>query len=97
VFTAVVSAAVAAAVASTLTVALRDDAPVTQARAAVTPITTSKGGLDIQAILAKVQPSVVAIETSQTTSQGLFQGAGSGIILSSDGLVLTNAHVVGSL
>jgi len=97
VFTAVVSAAVAAAVASTLTVALRDDAPVTQARAAVTPITTSKGGLDIQAILAKVQPSVVAIETSQTTSQGVFQGAGSGIILSSDGLVLTNAHVVGSL
>ncbi|MGQ0830989.1 MAG: S1C family serine protease [Microthrixaceae bacterium] len=97
VLTALISAIVAAAVASSLTVALRDDTPVTQTRPVVTPITTRQGGLDIQAILAKVQPSVVAIETSQTTSQGVFQGAGSGIILSSDGLVVTNAHVVGSL
>jgi putative serine protease PepD len=45
----------------------------------------------------KVQPSVVAIETSQTTSRGVFEGAGSGIVLSADGLVLTNAHVIAGL
>jgi putative serine protease PepD len=55
---------------------------------------TSTGGADIQGILAKVQESVVTIETSQSTSQGVFRGAGSGIVLSEDGLVLTNNHVV---
>jgi putative serine protease PepD len=60
----------------------------------VTPVTTKSGALDIHGILAKVQPSVVTIETNETTVQGEFQGAGSGIILSADGLVLTNAHVV---
>ncbi len=61
------------------------------------PLTAPIGSLDIQGILAKVQPSVVAIETSQTTSRGVFQGAGSGIVLSQDGLILTNAHVIAGL
>ncbi|MFZ6003972.1 MAG: S1C family serine protease [Actinomycetota bacterium] len=80
-----------------MTLALDDDPDPAPARTTVTPVTTAEGALDIQAILTKVQPSVVAIETSQTTSQGVFEGAGSGIVLSRDGLILTNAHVIGSL
>jgi putative serine protease PepD len=56
----------------------------------------SAGSPDIEAILAKVQRSVVALETSTTTGRGVFSGAGSGIVISEDGLILTNAHVVGS-
>jgi S1-C subfamily serine protease len=46
--------------------------------------------LDIQAVLAKVQPAVVAIGVEGT--QG--RGAGTGIILTGDGEVLTNNHVI---
>jgi putative serine protease PepD len=51
---------------------------------------------DIQAILAKIQPAVVTIRT-QAYQRGDFfpsQGAGSGSIISADGEVMTNAHVV---
>jgi putative serine protease PepD len=58
--------------------------------------TDGSGDPDIRAILTKVQRSVVAIETSTATTRGVFSGAGSGIVISEDGLVLTNAHVVGS-
>ena len=47
-------------------------------------------GLDIRAILEKVGPSVVSIHTGSRDGDA----AGSGIVLSEDGLVLTNAHVV---
>ena len=46
--------------------------------------------LDIQAVLAKIQPAVVAIGVAG--SQG--RGAGTGIILTADGEVLTNNHVI---
>jgi putative serine protease PepD len=46
--------------------------------------------LDIQGVLAKVQPAVVAVGVSG--SQGM--GAGTGVILTADGEVLTNNHVV---
>ena len=44
----------------------------------------------VEAVAAQVLPSVVSIEVS--TPQG--GGEGSGIVLSSDGLILTNNHVV---
>jgi S1-C subfamily serine protease len=46
--------------------------------------------LDIQGVLAKVQPAVVAIGTAGFGGAG----AGTGMLLTADGEVLTNAHVV---
>jgi putative serine protease PepD len=52
-------------------------------------------GLDIQGLLAKAQPSVVTIHTDESSSStGQTGGAGTGVIVSADGDVLTNAHVV---
>ncbi len=48
-------------------------------------------GLDIHTLIAKVSPSVVSIEIKQ---QGRAVSAGSGVVVSSNGLVITNAHVV---
>jgi S1-C subfamily serine protease len=50
--------------------------------------------LDVAQVVAKVEPAVVSIQAS--TNQGPFSStaAGSGIILTSGGEVLTNAHVV---
>ena len=94
---ALAGALVAAVVSFGIGAALDDDGSSSSRRADVTPVTTSTGALDIGAILKKVQPSVVAIQTSETTARGVFSGAGSGIVLSADGLILTNAHVVGGL
>ena len=52
--------------------------------------TTSGESLDVRSLLDKVGPSVVSIHTG--TRDG--DAAGSGVVLSEDGLVLTNAHVV---
>ena len=51
---------------------------------------------DVQGILAKVQPGVVYVHTQASRGGRFFpvEGAGTGIILSADGEVLTNAHVV---
>jgi S1-C subfamily serine protease len=55
---------------------------------------------DIAAVLAQVEPAVVAISTTGFASDGFFnivprEGAGTGMVVSAGGEVLTNAHVVG--
>ncbi|MDQ6727011.1 MAG: trypsin-like peptidase domain-containing protein [Actinomycetota bacterium] len=51
---------------------------------------------DVQSILAKVQPGVVYVHTQASVGGRFFPttGAGTGVILSAAGEVLTNAHVV---
>jgi serine protease Do len=56
---------------------------------------------DIQGVLSKVEPAVVSVRTEAFQRGGLFfndvqrvRGAGTGQILTSDGDVLTNSHVV---
>ena len=51
---------------------------------------------DVQGVLAKVEPGVVFVRTQASRSGRFFpeSGAGTGMILTADGQVLTNAHVV---
>jgi S1-C subfamily serine protease len=57
-------------------------------------LTLRDGALNVQGVLGVVSPSVVSIETNAETLRGVFGGAGSGIVVDTNGLILTNAHVV---
>ncbi|MBW4716344.1 S1C family serine protease [Saccharothrix obliqua] len=57
-----------------------------RAPVAASPIAASPAGLDVSAVAARVLPSVVQVDVGS--------GLGSGVVLSADGLVLTNNHVV---
>jgi S1-C subfamily serine protease len=74
--------------------ALVDDNGDAQRIVARPPVSTPDGVMDIQAILDQVEESVVTIETNVNAQGGVFSGAGTGIVLSADGVIMTNAHVI---
>jgi serine protease Do len=72
---------------------------VPQGDAKTTNTAAGSTGLDVAAIAAKTQDSVVAISTEALAGNGRFTqmvatGAGSGVILSADGYIVTNNHVI---
>jgi putative serine protease PepD len=87
---ALVGALVAGAV-SAVVLSSDDDGDPAAARP---PVLTPDGAMDIRAILERVEESVVTIETSVNSQGGVFEGAGTGVVLSADGLIMTNAHVI---
>jgi len=93
-----VGALVAAAVAGGIVAATDEDSP--QSQAVITRESSRLAGenLEVSAVLDAVEHGVVSIkvEGPQVTplGTGAFEAAGSGMVIDSTGLVLTNAHVV---
>lgn len=61
-------------------------------------LTITQKEADLTELVKKSSPTVVSIVTTQVSGQGFFQqeveGAGTGIVISKDGYILTNKHVI---
>src|SRR5207248_3353716 len=97
---AAVGAVVGALVAGLVVAAVKDNRSTPGRTLAFSPNTSKivRTG-DVQSILAKIEPAVVSIRT-RTLSLGDFlkpvpgEGAGTGFVIGSDGVIVTNNHVV---
>lgn len=95
--TAALCAALSAGVAYGTVQLTQDDPTVTTVTAANGGSVTDSGGAsyDIYSLLDRVEPAVTAIELGSRDGQTVTPvAAGSGVVISADGLMLTNAHVV---
>jgi len=52
------------------------------------------GALDVGAIVDRIGPSVVTIDSTSDSEFGSGRSTGTGVVITSDGEILTNAHVV---
>ncbi len=59
------------------------------------PVITAEGRLATSEIARRVGPTVVGVIQYTNTGGQMAMGSGSGIIISGDGYIVTNAHVVG--
>jgi len=60
----------------------------------ITSSSSATGSLTTEQIVEKVSPSVVSVQAKFELTSGTATSTGTGIILSSDGYIITNAHVV---
>lgn len=78
----------------------RNDTPRTYRPSTQAPVVGGARGpelgqrIDVAAVTAQLRPSVVSVSSDVAESGFTGEGVGTGVVLSSDGQILTNAHVV---